>query len=363
MRIALSALLIGATSFGGLPQAKIAGRIQLTAADSARWNWAGAWIFPVGDPVALSAADARAGEFHLLRGLGARPGGHQGADLGNGQGGDEVCAAADGIVGFVARDGWQSGYGRHVVIVHRLADGTLVYSVYAHLKKQSILVHAGDGVGAGDRIARVGRSGRASTEHLHFEIRRPEDVFDRWENQPVIDPVAFVGDRLPAHRADSSWAAPYLAWADRCGLIDAASFPGDALTRHDWWRMLARAARHPAAVIPAAPDSLRALLIAIDMLPPNAPNQPDAIVGWKEMQRDLRELARGGVRICAPRMPLEGHRQLRESRLGMTASGGSQGSIHGSAGVPPTLADACFATADLTLSLAQRPGNQPPRRH
>lgn len=352
MRVTLAALLIGATSISGLPQAKIAGRIEITTADSARWNWAGAWIYPVGDPVALVTADARTGEFHLLRGLGARHAGHQGADIGNGRGGDEVCAAADGIVGFVARGGWHSGFGRHVVLVHRLADGALLYSVYAHLLEHSILVREGDRVGAGDRIARVGRSGRASTDHLHFEIRRPENPFDRWENQPVIDPVTFVGDRLPAHRADSSWAAPYLAWADRCGLIDAASLPRNALTRGAWWRMLARAARHPIAALPASPGLLRQLLIDIDVLPSNASSAPGASIEWKEMSRDLAGLAHSGLRVSPPWLPLDGHRQLRESRLGMTAPDGSPESIRGPAGVPPTLADACLATADLALTLA-----------
>jgi murein DD-endopeptidase MepM/ murein hydrolase activator NlpD len=44
--------------------------------------------------------------------------------------------------------------------------------VYAHL--QSADVEAGRLVRAGEPIGRVGRSGSASTDHLHVELRRLE---------------------------------------------------------------------------------------------------------------------------------------------------------------------------------------------
>jgi murein DD-endopeptidase MepM/ murein hydrolase activator NlpD len=43
-------------------------------------------------------------------------------------------------------------------------------TIYAHNHEN--LVKAGDEVAAGAVIATVGRTGRASAEHLHFEIRR-----------------------------------------------------------------------------------------------------------------------------------------------------------------------------------------------
>ncbi|WP_255483139.1 MULTISPECIES: peptidoglycan DD-metalloendopeptidase family protein [unclassified Synechococcus] len=43
---------------------------------------------------------------------------------------------------------------------------------YSHL--QSADVHTGQLVQAGDHIGRVSRSGSASTEHLHVELRRLE---------------------------------------------------------------------------------------------------------------------------------------------------------------------------------------------
>ena len=61
-----------------------------------------------------------------------------------------------------------SGYGLTVLLDH----GRGWQTVYAHL--QSSNVRVGQLVHAGDRIGRVGRSGSASTDHLHVELRRLE---------------------------------------------------------------------------------------------------------------------------------------------------------------------------------------------
>ena len=61
-----------------------------------------------------------------------------------------------------------SGYGLTVLLDH----GRGWQTVYAHL--QSADVRIGQLVRAGDRIGRVGRSGSASTDHLHVELRRLE---------------------------------------------------------------------------------------------------------------------------------------------------------------------------------------------
>ena len=58
------------------------------------------------------------------------------------------------------------GYGLTVLLDH----GRGWQTVYAHL--QSAEVRPGALVKAGERIGRVGRSGSASTDHLHVELRR-----------------------------------------------------------------------------------------------------------------------------------------------------------------------------------------------
>jgi len=76
--------------------------------------------------------------------------------------GTPVGAAGRGCVESV---GWIDGYGRVVVIRHRLG----MTSWYAHLSR--ISVPRGRCVVAGDRIGRVGSTGRSTGPHLHFELR------------------------------------------------------------------------------------------------------------------------------------------------------------------------------------------------
>src|SRR5215210_6656792 len=76
--------------------------------------------------------------------------------------GTPVAAAGRGCVASV---GWDAGYGRLVVIRHRLG----MTSLYAHLSR--IDVPRGRCVVAGDRIGAVGSSGRSTGPHLHFELR------------------------------------------------------------------------------------------------------------------------------------------------------------------------------------------------
>jgi murein DD-endopeptidase MepM/ murein hydrolase activator NlpD len=86
---------------------------------------------------------------------------HTGTDI-KLQLGDTVRAAFDGIV---TRSDDYFGYGNMVVINHN--SGFETY--YAHLSK--CIVNLGDTVKSGAVIGLGGRTGRATTTHLHFEIR------------------------------------------------------------------------------------------------------------------------------------------------------------------------------------------------
>ncbi|MBE7415647.1 MAG: M23 family metallopeptidase [Deltaproteobacteria bacterium] len=92
---------------------------------------------------------------------------HGGMDI-KAEEGAPVFAADSGEVVFV--DSNMRGYGRIIIIRH--ADD--FYSVYAHNREN--LVSHGEKVEKGARIATVGRSGNASTPHLHFEIRQGKTV-------------------------------------------------------------------------------------------------------------------------------------------------------------------------------------------
>jgi murein DD-endopeptidase MepM/ murein hydrolase activator NlpD len=87
---------------------------------------------------------------------------HSGIDY-PGPTGEPVTAAASGRVTFA---GWSlGGWGRLVTIEH----GNGVRTMYAHLSR--IGVRVGQRVATGQRIGRLGASGRATGPHLQFEVR------------------------------------------------------------------------------------------------------------------------------------------------------------------------------------------------
>ena len=86
---------------------------------------------------------------------------HRGLDI-RADGGTPIVAAAQGLV---IASGFEPRYGQRVTIEHEGGFAT----VYAHNERN--LVEVGQTVAAGQVIAVVGRTGRATGEHLHFEIR------------------------------------------------------------------------------------------------------------------------------------------------------------------------------------------------
>jgi murein DD-endopeptidase MepM/ murein hydrolase activator NlpD len=87
-----------------------------------------------------------------------------------------IIAAADGVVTFV---GWRMGYGNLVEIKHENGFTTR----YGHLTRG--VVKEGQRVNAGDLVALMGSTGRSTGSHLHFEIRKDDNV---------LNPLAFIKD-------------------------------------------------------------------------------------------------------------------------------------------------------------------------
>jgi murein DD-endopeptidase MepM/ murein hydrolase activator NlpD len=106
---------------------------------------------------------------------------HEGIDVAAPEG-TLITAAAAGRVVF---SGTQSGYGSLVILRH---GGDLI-TVYAHASE--LLVREGERVSAGEPIARVGRTGRASGPHLHFEVREGTRARDplRWLRVEDLQPA------------------------------------------------------------------------------------------------------------------------------------------------------------------------------
>ena len=80
-----------------------------------------------------------------------------------------VRAAASGRVIYSGR---MRGYGRVIIVQHN----DIYSTVYAHHKRN--LVRKGQWVKRGDKLATVGRSGRSTGPHLHFEIRVRDVALD-----------------------------------------------------------------------------------------------------------------------------------------------------------------------------------------
>ena len=121
-----------------------------------------------------------------------RAGYHNGIDLvGTGYSLDYIVAHSDGtVVGvrkdYATQDKTGNSYGNYVKIKHD--NG--YYTLYAHMKLNSVTVNVGDRVSRGQVIGYMGATGHATGAHLHFEVRN--------ESDKTIDPTAYIDSDLPA---------------------------------------------------------------------------------------------------------------------------------------------------------------------
>ncbi len=81
--------------------------------------------------------------------------------------GDPIYAAADGLVCYVGEP--SPGWGKVVILQHRLPDGSSMQTMYAHLHET--LVSYGTLVGRGREIGTCGNAQGAYLAHLHYEVR------------------------------------------------------------------------------------------------------------------------------------------------------------------------------------------------
>lgn len=152
----------------------------------------------------------------------ARGGHHTGDDL-NGIGGmntdlgDPVFAVADGVVVYSGEP--SPGWGKILVLGHRLKDGTLFQTMYAHLHQ--IDVARGSLVGRGQKIAAVGTANGVYPAHLHYEIR----------TGPGVD----IGAGYAAHPLNrvnpAEFSAPLVGAADALAKSATALYVQSQLSR------------------------------------------------------------------------------------------------------------------------------------
>ncbi len=102
---------------------------------------------------------------------------HNGIDIAACYGTDIVAA----LSGTVTKARWNDSYGYYVLIYH--GDG--MTTLYGHCSK--LLVHEGDYVERGQRIALVGSTGVSTGNHLHFEIRIDGETRDPMDYLPPLN--------------------------------------------------------------------------------------------------------------------------------------------------------------------------------
>lgn len=136
---------------------------------------------------------------------------HTGVDLGA-EHGTPVMAAADGEVVWVGYGIYRGTedptdpYGLAVSIQHDFGyGGEALFTVYGHLSESDVWV--GQRVTAGEVIGAVGRTGRASGDHLHFEVRIAKNRYFESRN-PELWMAPPEGWGVLAGRVMDSWGRP-----------------------------------------------------------------------------------------------------------------------------------------------------------
>jgi hypothetical protein len=323
----------------------LAGLLQLDPGVESRWPWAGGWYLPVGDSFQVGAPRSGEAPYLVTRNVATgTPGAHSGADLSNRSGGGLVRAAANGLVVLAGTGEDPGGFGVHVVLAHRLPDGSLVYSVYAHLARGTVAVHPGHVVAAGEPLGRVGNTGRATSPHLHFEVRIPVAAGERWEKAPPVDPVAFVIARSPRSAADTTWARPWLMWGESAALVDGTRPGLGTATRGEWWCALAAALALPDDHAHLDPARARAQLAEAGLTVGDA--DIDAPISAAEASADLERARRADWRLPAAPAERDSLALVQKTQLG-SRDPLDDARHHRLADAPLTRAGMCLLLAGL----------------
>ncbi len=109
--------------------------------------------------------------------LTGEPGRHMGVDIAN-EANTPIRVTADGMVTYA---GWQTGYGRVIVVEHGFGYSTR----YGHCAR--IDVKVGDEIQRGQIIGYVGSTGRSTGSHVHYEVRVHGMPVDPEKYLPKVD--------------------------------------------------------------------------------------------------------------------------------------------------------------------------------
>lgn len=109
-----------------------------------------------------------------------------------------LCIGAEGCFS------WGFDAGNFILMKH--GDAPILYTFYAHLRKGSISVTAGQSVRAGEKIAEVGSSGDSLAPHLHFGVFLPGPgdniLVDPWSGEGGAGYLQPLWQHDPPYKAE-----------------------------------------------------------------------------------------------------------------------------------------------------------------
>lgn len=118
---------------------------------------------------------------------------HSGIDL-KARWGDAIGASHAGAVAFA---GWHRGYGNLIIVDH----GGGVSTYYAHLSRFQLNV--GDKVSRGTIVGYAGSTGRATSPHLHYEVRFEDNPVNPLQTLALDPSSPFFNEEKSASPAKS----------------------------------------------------------------------------------------------------------------------------------------------------------------
>ncbi len=142
---------------------------------------------------------------------------HKGVDLVLWQGYGNLSYIGAAWDGVVVKTDYDDSRGHYVVIDH----GEGITTEYYHLAGDSIHVYAGETVTAGQEIGYMGRSGRVTGAHLHFQMEIGGVAVDPL---PYItgEDMLFGADEETSEELDNTpaeWAEEAVRWAQDNGIL------------------------------------------------------------------------------------------------------------------------------------------------
>ena len=137
------------------------------------------------------------------------------------------------------KDGNIVGFGHQIVVEHKLADGRIIRSNYAHMKSPSSL-KVGDQVSHESELGQMGSSGNSTGAHLHLDIhdvqKKTEIYYKQIKSSSVYKPTDPIGPNNYGIPESTTFIDEVkLSWIDPSKLLDSQNSGAYQFIPVDQW--------------------------------------------------------------------------------------------------------------------------------